>query len=63
MYNSGMSLVGDSKLFSLLDLNEDFIEKAMNDCGMDLTTLQKYSLNNDGVAFFMIAKNCAISGN
>jgi SAM-dependent methyltransferase len=57
MYNSGLSLVGDSKLFTLLDLDEDFIENAMDENGMDLTTMHKYSLDNDGVAFFMIAKN------
>jgi hypothetical protein len=57
IYNSGLSLVGDSKLFTLLDLDEEFIVKSMEENGMDLTTLKSYSLNNDGVAFFMIAKN------
>uniref|UniRef100_A0A7E4W5J0 NNMT/PNMT/TEMT family protein n=1 Tax=Panagrellus redivivus TaxID=6233 RepID=A0A7E4W5J0_PANRE len=57
IYNSGLSLVGDSKLFSLLNLNEEFIEDTLVAAGMNISTLHKYSLSNDGVAFFLIAKN------
>lgn len=57
IYNSGVSLVGDSKLFSLLDLSEEFIEEQFETNGMNMSTIHKYSLPNDGVAFFLIAKH------
>ena len=43
IYNSGISQVGDSKLFSLLNLSEEFIEELFAKEHMNMASLHKYA--------------------
>ncbi|KAE9552751.1 hypothetical protein FO519_004013 [Halicephalobus sp. NKZ332] len=44
IYNSGFSQVGDSKLFSLLNLSEEFIEEQFVKEHMNMESLHKYAI-------------------
>lgn len=57
LYNSGFSREsGKPVYFSLLNLDEEFICDCLLECGMDLSTIKRYVLSQEGVMFLMVNK-------